>query len=373
MVSTPPLRTRFSAWVMASAWERPLSGFPDTVRPHSMRAAGAYPSTHSSSKSLTVRALVSLSPMTTTGLPQIPSLLIPHRTKPCTRGDRSKSPTKPSANSRRGSLPTTSKAPSLEAIAPRFRAIAKETAARVPTTEYVCRRSLSSELRPYPGYSPIKVRNPIHTATAKTPTTTAVCGAPRRSPPTNPRCSVARTPPARPAPPARRPTITRPGQPLVVSKPAPGGALAAAGAAMETPLPVEQYCRYWELDSSSTSSPPQPSMMVLILSHIQRQSANLPENQRGHHRFQTDRLSLSCSAVPLSIPLLTFGEATVSVSSYSRRASAHKLATFRLRNSQSASIASNRPLIHTLLAYRRSTLLYRNINRTDTLITSSVQ
>src|SRR5215207_603407 len=133
---------------------------------------------------------------------------------------------------------------------------------------------------------------------------------------TPPRHAVARTPPARPPPPARRPTITGLGQPLVVSKPAPGGALAAARAAMGPLLPVEQYCRYWELDSSSTPSPPQPSMMVLIRNHIQRQSANLPENQRSHHRFQTDRLRLCCSAVPLSIPLLTFGEATLSVSSY---------------------------------------------------------
>src|SRR5215204_1674313 len=93
-------------------------------------------------------------------------------------------------------------------------------------------------------------------------------GPPRGSPPTNPRCSVARRPPARPAPPARRPTITRPGQPLVVSKPAPGCALAAAIAALGALLPVGQYCRYWELDSSSTSSPPQPSMMALIRSHI---------------------------------------------------------------------------------------------------------
>src|SRR5215213_4005314 len=76
------------------------------------------------------------------------------------------------------------------------------------------------------------------------------------SPPTGRRCSVARRPPARPAPPARRPTITRLGQPLVVSKPAPGGALAAARAAMGAPLPVEQYYRYWELDSSSKPSPP---------------------------------------------------------------------------------------------------------------------
>jgi hypothetical protein len=181
-VSTPPLRARFSTWVMASSWERPLSGFPDSFRPHSMRVVGAYPSTHSSSKSLTVRAPVSLSPMTTTGLPQIPSLQIPHRAKPCTRGDRSRRPTKPSANSRRGSLPTSSKGPIFEAMSPRPKARAKETAARAPTTEYVCRRSLSSELRPYPGYSPIKKRNPIHTATAKTPTTTAVCMAPSRKP-----------------------------------------------------------------------------------------------------------------------------------------------------------------------------------------------
>src|SRR5215213_232050 len=85
-------------------------------------------------------------------------------------------------------------------------------------------------------------------------------------------------PPARPAPQAKRPTIKRPGQPLVVSKPEPGGALAAARAAMGTLLPVEPYYRYWELDSSSTPTPPQPSMMVLIRSYIQSQSANLPEN-----------------------------------------------------------------------------------------------
>jgi hypothetical protein len=50
----------------------------------------------------------------------------------------------------------------------------KQTAARVPTTEYVCRRSLSSGLRPFPGYSPINERNHIQAARAKTPITMAV-------------------------------------------------------------------------------------------------------------------------------------------------------------------------------------------------------
>src|SRR5215204_338857 len=103
-------------------------------------------------------------------------------------------------------------------------------------------------------------------------------GPPHGNPPTYPRCSVARTPPARPAPPAKRPTITRPGQPLVVSKPEPGGALAAAGAAMGTLLPVEQYYRYWELDSSSTPTPPQPSMMVLIRSYIHNAKARIVQS-----------------------------------------------------------------------------------------------
>jgi hypothetical protein len=40
-----------------------------------------------------------------TGLSQIPSLHTPHRAKPCTRGDRSKRPTKPSTNIRRGKFP----------------------------------------------------------------------------------------------------------------------------------------------------------------------------------------------------------------------------------------------------------------------------
>src|SRR5215212_2202935 len=175
MVSKPSLRARFSTRVKVSSWEKPLSGCPDSVGPRSKRATGTYPSAHSSSRSLTVRALVSLSPTTTTGLPQIPSLHIPHRAKPCTRGDRSKRPTKPRANSRRGSLPTISKVPNSEAMALRKKATAKVTAARVPTKEYVWRRSLSAELRPYPGYSPIKKRNPIQTATAKIPTTMAVC------------------------------------------------------------------------------------------------------------------------------------------------------------------------------------------------------
>ena len=59
-------------------------------------------------------------------------------------------------------------------MSPKPKTMPMETAAAAPTTEYVCRRSLSSELRPYPGYSPIKERNPIHTATAKIPTTIAV-------------------------------------------------------------------------------------------------------------------------------------------------------------------------------------------------------
>src|SRR3712207_3155323 len=58
-------------------------------------------------------------------------------------------------------------------------------------------------------------------------------------------CPVARTPPARPPPRARRPTTPRLGQPLVVSKPAPaGGALVAAhAAAMGALVAVEQYYR----------------------------------------------------------------------------------------------------------------------------------
>src|ERR687898_2705909 len=60
-------------------------------------------------------------------------------------------------------------------MSPKPKTMPMETAAAAPTTEYVCRRSLSAELRPYPGYSPNKERNPIQTATAKTPTTITVC------------------------------------------------------------------------------------------------------------------------------------------------------------------------------------------------------
>src|SRR5918998_940974 len=112
------------------------------------------------------------------------------------------------------------------------------------------------------------------------------------SPPTGQRCSVARRPPARPAQPARRQTKPRLVQPLIVSKPAPGGALAAARAAMGALLPVEPCYRYWGLDSSSRPSPPQPSMMVLFRSRVQSHSANCPENQRSHHRFQDRHTSL---------------------------------------------------------------------------------
>ena len=136
----------------------------------------------------------------------------------------------------------------------------------MPTTEYVCRRSLSSELRPYPGYSPIKVRNPIHTATAKTPTTRVV-GLGKS--PHRPKMLCSSYAASQTSTASKASDKPRLGQSLAVSKPAPGGALAAARAAMGALLPVEQYYRYWELDSSSKPSPPQPSMMVLIRSHIQ--------------------------------------------------------------------------------------------------------
>jgi hypothetical protein len=42
--------------------------------------------------------------------------------------------------------------PNVEVMNPRgIKTVVKATAAKVPTTEYVCRRSLSAELRPYPG------------------------------------------------------------------------------------------------------------------------------------------------------------------------------------------------------------------------------
>ena len=189
-------------------------------------------------------------------------------------------------------------------MSPRPKTMAKQTAARVPTTEYVCRRSLSSELRPYPGYSPIKERNPIHTATAKTPTTIAV----DLGYPSHPiefhwpkrRCSskaASQTSTASKASDNNK-TRTTPGCLQARAR----RRLAALPAAMGALLPVEQYYRYWELDSSSTPSPPQPTMMGLIRSRIQRQIANLPENQGSHHRLQTDRLRSGCSAVLLSIP-----------------------------------------------------------------------
>jgi hypothetical protein len=51
--------------------------------------------------------------------------------------------------------------------------------------------------------------------------------------------------------------------------------LAAKRAAMGALLAFEQYCRYWEFDSSSTSSPPQPSMMVRFQSPIQNSEARI--------------------------------------------------------------------------------------------------
>src|SRR5215203_3040141 len=176
----------------------------------------------------------------------------------------------------------------------RSNAMAKETAARTPTTEYVCLRSLSAELRPYPGYSPIKERNPIHTATAKTPTTIAVCRGKPSHPITVNRpqmpCSsyaASQTSTASKASDNNK-TRTTPGCLQSCARRRLGGRACCDG----TLLPVEPYYRYWGLDSSSRPSPPQPSMMVLFRRRMQSHIANCPANHRSHHRFQDRHTSL---------------------------------------------------------------------------------
>jgi hypothetical protein len=67
------------------------------------------------------------------------ALHIPHRTKPCTSGAKSKSPANPNANSKREGEPS----PKSDE---KYR-----NDGEVANTEYVCRRSLSAALRPYPG------------------------------------------------------------------------------------------------------------------------------------------------------------------------------------------------------------------------------